>query len=72
MFADGGRVSGGQGTATISSFGGGIRVNALGFPIELAAIRALDGPKPVRICLLGRGNVGAAFAELLAERAEAV
>jgi homoserine dehydrogenase len=28
--------------------------------------------KPVRIGLLGRGNVGAAFAELLAERAEAV
>jgi len=31
-----------------------------------------DGPKPVRIGLLGRGNVGAAFADLLAERAEAV
>ena len=31
-----------------------------------------EGPKPVRIGLLGRGNVGAAFAELLAERAEAV
>jgi len=31
-----------------------------------------DGPKPVRIGLLGRGNVGAAFAELLAERAAAV
>jgi homoserine dehydrogenase len=30
------------------------------------------GPKPVRIGLLGRGNVGAAFAELLAERAGAV
>ncbi len=30
------------------------------------------GPKPVRIGLLGRGTVGAAFAELLAERAEAV
>jgi homoserine dehydrogenase len=29
-------------------------------------------PKPVRIGLLGRGNVGAAFAELLAERAGAV
>jgi homoserine dehydrogenase len=28
--------------------------------------------KPVRIGLLGRGNVGAAFAELLAERADAV
>jgi homoserine dehydrogenase len=33
---------------------------------------AVDGPKPVRIGLLGRGTVGAAFAELLAERAEAV
>ncbi len=31
-----------------------------------------DAPKPVRIGLLGRGNVGAAFAELLAERAAAV
>ena len=30
------------------------------------------GPKPVRIGLLGRGNVGAAFAELLGERAAAV
>ncbi len=30
------------------------------------------GPKPVRIGLLGRGTVGGAFAELLAERAEAV
>jgi homoserine dehydrogenase len=30
------------------------------------------GPKPVRIGLLGRGNVGAAFAELLDERAAAV
>ena len=29
-------------------------------------------PKPVRIGLLGRGNVGGAFAELLAERADAV
>src|SRR3954449_8839430 len=31
-----------------------------------------EGSKPVRIGLLGRGTVGAAFAELLAERAEAV
>jgi homoserine dehydrogenase len=31
-----------------------------------------EGSKPVRIGLLGRGNVGAAFAELLAERAAAV
>ena len=33
---------------------------------------ASDGSKPVRIGLLGRGTVGAAFAELLAERADAV
>jgi homoserine dehydrogenase len=31
-----------------------------------------DGPKPVRIGLLGHGTVGSAFAELLAERAGAV
>ncbi|HUC00468.1 MAG TPA: homoserine dehydrogenase [Solirubrobacterales bacterium] len=31
-----------------------------------------EPPKPVRIGLLGRGNVGAAFADLLAERAAAV
>ncbi len=31
-----------------------------------------EGPKPVRIGLLGHGNVGAAFAKLLAERADAV
>jgi homoserine dehydrogenase len=31
-----------------------------------------EGSKPVRIGLLGRGTVGAAFADLLAERAEAV
>jgi len=31
-----------------------------------------EGPKPVRIGLLGHGNVGAAFAGLLAERAGAV
>ncbi|MDX6624484.1 MAG: homoserine dehydrogenase [Solirubrobacterales bacterium] len=31
-----------------------------------------DGPKPVRIGLLGRGNVGGAFAALLGERAAAV
>ncbi|HSC21507.1 MAG TPA: homoserine dehydrogenase, partial [Solirubrobacterales bacterium] len=33
---------------------------------------ASEGSKPVRIGLLGRGTVGAAFAELLAERADAV
>jgi homoserine dehydrogenase len=31
-----------------------------------------QGPKPVRIGLLGRGNVGAAFAELLQDRSAAV
>jgi homoserine dehydrogenase len=31
-----------------------------------------EGPKPVRIGLLGHGTVGSAFAELLAERADAV
>ncbi|HEY2715801.1 MAG TPA: homoserine dehydrogenase [Solirubrobacterales bacterium] len=31
-----------------------------------------EGPKPVRIGLLGRGNVGAAFAELVGERGEAI
>ncbi len=36
------------------------------------AVEVGDGPKPVRIGLLGRGNVGAAFAELLDARAEAV
>jgi Tol biopolymer transport system component len=34
------------GSRMISSIGGGIRVNAVGFPIEIAAIRALDGPRP--------------------------
>ncbi|HEU5253957.1 MAG TPA: homoserine dehydrogenase, partial [Solirubrobacterales bacterium] len=33
---------------------------------------AAEGSKPVRIGLLGRGTVGAAFADLLAERADAV
>jgi outer membrane protein assembly factor BamA len=53
VFADAGRVwsgSGnraqGAGATIISSFGGGVRVNALGFPMELAAIRAVDGPRP--------------------------
>src|SRR6202012_2541639 len=35
------------------------------------AVEVGDGPKPVRIGLLGRGNVGAAFAELLEAPAEA-
>src|SRR6185312_15538328 len=35
-------------------------------------VEAGEDPKPVRIGLLGRGTVGAAFADLLAERADAV
>ena len=54
VFADGGIISragigdwhlGSRRTA-ISSIGGGIRVNALGLPIEAGMIRALDGPRP--------------------------
>jgi homoserine dehydrogenase len=36
------------------------------------AVESGESHKPVRIGLLGHGNVGAAFAELIAERAEAV
>ena len=36
------------------------------------AVESGEADKPVRIGLLGRGNVGAAFAELIAERADAV
>jgi outer membrane protein assembly factor BamA len=39
-FTQGGRVNG------ISSIGAGIRLNAGGLPFEVAAIRALDGPRP--------------------------
>ena len=46
VFADGGRIWGDQRASMISSFGGGVRVNFMGFPVELAAIRALDGPRP--------------------------
>jgi hypothetical protein len=46
VFADAGMVRGQARASTISSFGGGVRVNALGFPLELAALRALDGPRP--------------------------
>ena len=55
VFADGGRIWSGNAATTvgnagvarsISSVGGGVRVNAVGFPVELAAIRALDGPRP--------------------------
>ena len=46
VFADAGRIWGDGSSAAISSFGAGIRANAAGFPIEVAAIRALDGPRP--------------------------
>jgi Tol biopolymer transport system component len=54
VFADGGLVwSGGpfgfareKQTNGISSIGAGIRLNAGGLPFEIAAIRALDGPRP--------------------------
>ena len=47
LFADGGLVSSsGERQTGISSIGGGIRVNAGGLPLEVGAVRALDGPKP--------------------------
>jgi outer membrane protein assembly factor BamA len=58
VFADGGlvwaRAGVGAGLADptrwhrrgISSLGGGVRVSAGGLPVEIAAIRALDGPAP--------------------------
>jgi hypothetical protein len=47
VFADGGLVwSGGRSSTGISSLGGGVRLNAGGLPFEVAAIRALDGPRP--------------------------
>jgi outer membrane protein assembly factor BamA len=47
VFADGGRVwSGGSPAASVSSIGAGLRVNAGGLPVEIAAIRPLDGPAP--------------------------
>jgi Tol biopolymer transport system component len=53
LFADGGLVWSGsyeavQGKSAhgISSIGGGIRLNAGGLPFEIAAVRALDGPRP--------------------------
>jgi Tol biopolymer transport system component len=46
VFADGGRIWGEGRSTAISSIGGGFRVNAAGFPLEIAAIRALDGPRP--------------------------
>jgi Tol biopolymer transport system component len=47
VFADGGVVSTRyDGRTGISSIGGGIRVNAAGLPLEVGAVRALDGPRP--------------------------
>ncbi|HWI16212.1 MAG TPA: BamA/TamA family outer membrane protein [Vicinamibacterales bacterium] len=54
VFADAGMIRSGTGdqkpgtraAASISSVGGGFRVSALGFPVEIAATRALDGPRP--------------------------
>ena len=39
-------IHGDSRTTSISSFGAGLRANAAGFPVEIAAIRALDGPRP--------------------------
>lgn len=47
VFADGGLISSQpRGRTGISSIGGGLRVNAGGLPLELGAVRALDGPRP--------------------------
>ena len=47
LFADAGVVLERRAAETgISSIGGGIRVNAGGLPLELGAVRALDGPRP--------------------------
>ncbi len=46
VFADAGMVQSAHRRTTISSFGGGVRLNAFGFPLEFAAIRALDGARP--------------------------
>jgi Tol biopolymer transport system component len=54
FFADGGMVWSGQRPDVaparrvngISSIGAGVRLNAGGLPFEVAAIRALDGPRP--------------------------
>jgi Tol biopolymer transport system component len=45
VFADGGGMWS-NGRTFISSFGAGVRLNAGGLPIEIAGVRALDGPKP--------------------------
>lgn len=46
VFADGGRVWSETRSSFISSIGAGLRLSASGLPLELAAIRALDGPAP--------------------------
>jgi len=47
FFADGGMVSSGaRGRTAISSVGAGLRMNAGGLPLEVGAVRALDGPRP--------------------------
>jgi hypothetical protein len=45
-FVDGGLMSSGAQRTGISSFGGGLRVNAGGLPFEVIGLRALDGPLP--------------------------
>ena len=47
LFADGGIISRADGQRTaISAIGGGIRANAGGLPVEIGAVRAVDGPRP--------------------------
>jgi Tol biopolymer transport system component len=46
VFADAGMIRSSGSRTAISSVGAGLRLNALGFPLEFAATRALDGPKP--------------------------
>jgi Tol biopolymer transport system component len=52
FFADGGIISGsrepgaGNRRHSISSVGAGLRMNAGGLPLEIGAVRALDGPRP--------------------------
>lgn len=47
VFADGGVVSSRQGGRTmISSIGAGLRLNVRGLPLEVGAVRAIDGPRP--------------------------
>jgi Tol biopolymer transport system component len=46
VFADGGIVSSRGSRTRISSIGAGLRTNAGGLPLEIGAVRALDGPRP--------------------------